>query len=234
MIDETTASTKDRILTVALELFAKHGYHRTSVRAIAEQLGISKAGVLYHYPAKYDILAGLAEPLLAEMERTVADAADPDPCAARRRVVEGLLDLFLTHRYLLRLNVNDLALSAPGTIFDRFRDTMMRANQLVAGPHPTLSDRVRAAQAIAGLSDPVVLYADEPAEELRAEVLVGIRLLYADAPAPAPPDRRGRPAALTPDLVATARRMAEQEHRAVPDIARALGVSRATVYRYLK
>ncbi|MEV6274903.1 TetR family transcriptional regulator [Nocardia sp. NPDC051832] len=234
MIEETSASTKERILTVAMELFAAHGYHRTSVRAIAEQLGITKTGVLYHYPAKYDILAGLAEPLLAAMEQTVAAAANPDPCESRRRVIEGLLDLFLTHRYLLRLNVNDLALNAPGTIFDRFRDAMLRANQLVAGPDPSLSDRVRAVQAIAGLSDPVVLYADEPAEELRAEVLAGVRLLYAGAPAPAVAERRGRPPALTPDLVAAARRMSEQEHRSVPDIARALGVSRATVYRYLK
>ncbi|MFI9509643.1 TetR family transcriptional regulator [Nocardia sp. NPDC052566] len=229
-----TDETRDRILAVAMDLFGAHGYHRTSVRAIAEQLGISKAGVLYHYPSKYDILAGLAEPLLAAMEQTVAAAADPDHREARRKVIEGLLDVFLAHRYLLRLNASDLALSAPGPIFDRFRDAMMRANQLVAGPDPALADLVRAAQAIAGLSDPVVLYADLPTGELRAEVLAGVRLLYAEAPKRTSPAQRGRPVAMTEELVATARRMSEEERLSVPEIASALGVSRATVYRHLK
>ncbi len=227
------ADTPARILEVAMELFGAHGYHRTSVRAIAEQLGISKAGVLYHYPSKYDILAGLAEPLLTAMETAVADARHPDPRESRRRMIDGLLDTFLAFRYLLRLNVNDLALAAPGSIFERFRDTMMQANLLVAGPHASFADRVRAAQAVAGISDPVVLYADAPVDELRAEVLAGVwRLLSADA-APAS-TQRGRPAALTPDLAARARHLHEVEKRSATDIAEALGVSRATVYRYLK
>ncbi|MEV6554204.1 TetR family transcriptional regulator [Nocardia sp. NPDC051756] len=233
MSEETTPNTQARILEVAMALFAAHGYHRTSVRAIAEQLGLSKAGVLYHYPSKYDILAGLAEPLLTAMESTVAEARHPDPCEARRRVIHGLLETFIDYRYLLRLNVNDLALAAPGSIFDRFRDTMMQANLLVAGPNATFAERVRASQAIAGLSDPVVLYAEAPVEELRTEVLEGVRLLLSVDPTPAT-GQRGRPAAMTPDLVAQARHLHEVEKRSVPDVARVLGVSRATVYRYLK
>ncbi|MEU6829385.1 TetR family transcriptional regulator [Nocardia beijingensis] len=233
MSDETT--TRARILEVAMDLFGTHGYHRTSVRAIAEQLGISKAGVLYHYPSKYDILAGLAEPLLAAMERTIAEAADPDPCEARRRVIEGLLEVFLAHRYLLRLNVRDLALAAPGTIFERFSTTMMQANILVAGPDATFAERVRATQAVAGLSDPVVLYAEAPVEQLRAEVLEGVRLLLAPTdPAPSASGTRGRPAAMTAERIELARRLRDGEGRSVPDIARELGVSRATLYRYLK
>jgi AcrR family transcriptional regulator len=231
--DETT--TRARILEVAMDLFGTHGYHRTSVRAIAEQLGISKAGVLYHYPSKYDILAGLAEPFLAAMERTVAEAGDPDPCEARRRVVEGLLDVFLAHRYLLRLNVRDLALAAPGSIFERFSKVMMQANILVAGPDASFAERVRATQAVAGLSDPVVLYAEAPVDQLRSEVLEGVRLLLAPADrTPPAAASRGRPVALTPQQVELARRRHDAEGRGVAEIARELGVSRATLYRYLK
>ncbi|WP_218019279.1 TetR family transcriptional regulator [Nocardia niwae] len=233
------ATTRARILEVAMDLFGTHGYHRTSVRAIAEQLGISKAGVLYHYPSKYDILAGLAEPLLVAMEGVVAEAGHPDPCEARRRVVEGLLDVFLTHRYLLRLNVRDLALAAPGSIFERFSKVMMQANILVAGPEATFAERVRATQAVAGLSDPVVLYAEAPVDQLRAEVLEGVRLLLAPSDRTSSTDRtptaaKGRPAALTAERIELARRMRDTERRSVPDIARELGVSRATLYRYLK
>jgi hypothetical protein len=57
---------------------------------------------------------------------------------------------------------------------------MFEANRLAAGPDPTLRDKVRAAQAIAALSDPVVAYGDEPADELRKEVLRGVARLYAE------------------------------------------------------
>ncbi|QIS14997.1 TetR family transcriptional regulator [Nocardia arthritidis] len=233
MDDENHAGMRERILAVALDLFGAHGYHRTSVRAIAEQLGITKAGVLYHYPSKYDILAGLAEPLLVAMERTVATAGRAEPAVARRMVVEGLLDVYLAHRYLLRLSLSDLAMAGPGSIFERLRTAMVRANELAAGPHPTFAERVRASQIIASLGDPVVLYAEAPLDELRAEVLAGIELLYGDGPQRVS-GQRGRPAALTPELVAVARRMSVDEGRSVPEIARELGVSRATLYRYLK
>ncbi|WP_316575259.1 TetR family transcriptional regulator [Nocardia canadensis] len=233
MTDERMPGTRERILMVALELFGAHGYHRTTVRAIADRLDISKAGVLYHFPSKDDILAGLAEPLLAAMAAAVAEAAHPDPRTARRRVLEGLLDVFLEHRYLLRLTVNDLALAAPGAIFERFRATMLAAHRLVAGPSPALADRVRAAQALGALSDPVVVFAAESPGDLRAEVLAGVELLY-----PADAGRvvatRGRPAALDAERIATARRMSGVEQRSATEIAAALGVSRATVYRYLQ
>lgn len=233
MSADAVAGTRERILAVAMDLFGAHGYHRTTVSAIADQLGISKAGVLYHFPSKYDILVGLAEPLLVAMSGALAAAADPNPRVARRQALEGLLDVYIEHRYLLRLNVNDFALAASGSIFERFRDLMFAANVLVAGPNPSLSDRVRAVQALAVLSDPVVLFAEESPVELRAEVLAGLDLLY-----PAEPNagavQRGRPAVLDEESVAVARRMSRVERRSATEIAAALGVSRATVYRYLK
>lgn len=233
MSDDAAVGTRERILAVAMDLFSAHGYHRTTVRAIADQLDISKAGVLYHFPSKYDILAGLAEPLLVALADAVAAAADPDPRVARRRALEGVLEVYIEHRYLLRLNVNDLALAAPGSIFERFRDLVLAANVLVAGPNPTLSDRVRAVQALGVLSDPVVLFADESPAALRAEVLAGVDLLYPDE-VNAVVVHRGRPTLLDEKGVAAARRMSRVERLSASEIAAALGVSRATVYRYLK
>lgn len=52
-------STRERILDVALELFTKQGYDKTSLRDIAERLGITKAALYYHFARKQDILLEL-------------------------------------------------------------------------------------------------------------------------------------------------------------------------------
>jgi len=57
----TPPGTRGRILHAALGLFAGLGYHGTSIRAIAEDVGINSATLYSHYPSKEDILASLIE-----------------------------------------------------------------------------------------------------------------------------------------------------------------------------
>jgi len=224
-----TDDTRARILRAALEEFSTRGYHATSVRELAERVGVTKTAVLYHFPGKADIVTALAEPMLADVEAAMAkaeDAADP-----RSAAIEGLLDVWLSHRYLLRMNLRDLGLTASDEVFERFRDGMLRANTLVAGPDPDLAGQVRAAQAIAMLSDPVVLFADAPAGELRAAVLDGVDRLFVTAK-PEVKARRGRPTVMSPETIEAAQRLYDAGHTPA-DIAAALGVSRATIYRHL-
>ncbi|MEU4232298.1 TetR family transcriptional regulator [Nonomuraea sp. NPDC026600] len=286
-----TDDTRSGILRVALELFASLGYHATSVREIAERLNLTKTAVLYHFPSKKDILATLAEPMLADMEAAVEAANGIEGSDFRRKrwvVIEGLLDVWLRHRFLMRMNTQDLALGADRPTFERFRDTAMMAEHFIAGPDADLAGQVRAVQAFAMLSDPVVMFADLPADLIRPAVLAGVERLLGEtapgrvtgaatdldvgspsdlqaglasdlragsaeevrveppvrvqagassgaslAPTRPPGRRRGRPGAMSPDMIETARRMhATGEHTAA-DISRALGVSRATVYRHL-
>jgi AcrR family transcriptional regulator len=51
--------TREKILDVALELFVQHGYDKTSLRDIAERLGITKAALYYYFERKEDILLEL-------------------------------------------------------------------------------------------------------------------------------------------------------------------------------
>ncbi|HTN92014.1 MAG TPA: TetR family transcriptional regulator [Sorangium sp.] len=248
--------TRARLLDAALREFSARGYHATSVREIAARVGVTKTAVLYHFPGKADILAALAEPMLSALETAVEAAARLDPPRARWAVIEGLLEVWLAHRRLLRTNLHDLGLAEVGGVFARFRDALVRANHLVAGPRADFARRVRAAQAIAMLSDPVVLFADARTDALRAEVLRGVRQLLGARPltrrargggaesGPAadgsarPGDegparsRRGRPAAMSAAMVARARSM-HAAGSSAEQIAARLGVSRATVYRHL-
>lgn len=56
---DSRSDTRQRILDVALDLFTDQGYDGTSLRQIAEQLGVTKAALYYHFESKEDILMAL-------------------------------------------------------------------------------------------------------------------------------------------------------------------------------
>ena len=56
-----TEGTKERILRIALELFAQNGYLGTSMNDIAGQLGFTKAALYKHYSSKQEILDKIVE-----------------------------------------------------------------------------------------------------------------------------------------------------------------------------
>jgi AcrR family transcriptional regulator len=58
-----TRDTRTEILEVAAELFTSRGYDATSLREIAERLGITKAALYYHFRSKHEIMRALVEPM---------------------------------------------------------------------------------------------------------------------------------------------------------------------------
>ena len=74
--------TKERILEVALELFAQSGYLGTSMSDIADRLGITKGALYKHYAGKQEILDSIVQ-RMSEMDYERAEAyempeAEPD------------------------------------------------------------------------------------------------------------------------------------------------------------
>ncbi|MFI7608309.1 TetR family transcriptional regulator [Micromonospora sp. NPDC049366] len=240
MTVEPADDTRTRILRAALDLFAEHGYQRTSLRQIAERLRLTKAAILYHFPAKEHLLSALVEPLLSDLE-ALLDAAEEKPWRqARWTLLEGWVDTMLAHRRPLGMLFHDIALITRGDTYHRLMRIAMRANEIIAGPDAGRRERVRAVQAVAMCSDPVVFFDDVPDEVLREDMLDGVRRLLT-APGPAAEDGRatvarrrpGRPRAMGREQVEAARRMHAAGTHSVDAIAAALGVSRATVYRHL-
>ncbi|TWG17880.1 TetR family transcriptional regulator [Micromonospora taraxaci] len=235
--------TRTRILRAALDLFAEHGYQRTSLRQIGERLRLTKAAILYHFPAKEHLLSALVEPLLVDLEALLDTARTQPVEQARWTVLEGWVDVMLAHRRPLGMLFHDIALVGRGDTYHRLMEVAMRANDLIAGPDAGRRERVLATQAVAACSDPIVFFVDVSDEVLRADMLDGVRRLLTpaatDAAGPSgasTADRRrrpGRPRALGREQVETARRMHAAGTHSVDAIAATLGVSRATVYRHL-
>src|SRR6202789_2483059 len=102
------ASTRERILDIALELFVDQGYDKTSLRDIAERLGTTKAALYYHFERKQDILLelhlrlhALGREALEELERLEdgQERADAWP-----GLVDRFIDQVLENRELVLLH----------------------------------------------------------------------------------------------------------------------------------
>jgi AcrR family transcriptional regulator len=94
------AGTRERILDVALELFAEHGYAGTSVADIVKRLGITKAALYYHFAAKSDILEALLAAPLAGYEALAATAAGRERAELLGAISDVSADLFAVSRLL--------------------------------------------------------------------------------------------------------------------------------------
>jgi AcrR family transcriptional regulator len=60
-------STRTRIQQVALELFTLNGYEATSLREIAERLGVTKAALYYHFKTKDEIIDSVVQDRLTQI-----------------------------------------------------------------------------------------------------------------------------------------------------------------------
>lgn len=70
--------TRRQILDAAGNLFGVHGTG-VSLADVARAAGVSKGGLLYHFPSKDELLAGLAHHLMAQFRADVEQAAQSEP-----------------------------------------------------------------------------------------------------------------------------------------------------------
>jgi AcrR family transcriptional regulator len=93
------ADRRELIIEAARESFAEGGYHRTSLDAIAERAGVSKALLYEHFASKRELHAAMLEAHVHELiERIEAALVDAEPGEGRLRAgLEAFFD-FLEER----------------------------------------------------------------------------------------------------------------------------------------
>ena len=161
------SGTRERILAAARDLFIQRGVQQTSLRDIAEQLGISKPALYYHFDSREALLQSIVQPLIDDCNTFIASREAARPVDARA-LLAGYFDLLQTHREVLTLLVRDLSTLGALGLGARLLESRRRLIGLLAGPQASVADRVRATVAIGGLSDSVVELAEVNAEWIKA------------------------------------------------------------------
>jgi AcrR family transcriptional regulator len=77
-------NTRHRILEAALERFANHGYHDTSVADIVQDSKTSKGAVYFHFPSKQDMFLGLVDQFARILEKRLEEAIGEEESGVRR------------------------------------------------------------------------------------------------------------------------------------------------------
>ncbi|WP_435101856.1 TetR family transcriptional regulator [Arhodomonas sp. AD133] len=64
-------TTRERILRAAADIVQHRGIARLTLDAVAETAGLSKGGLIYHFPSKEALLAAMVEKLITVTERDI-------------------------------------------------------------------------------------------------------------------------------------------------------------------
>jgi AcrR family transcriptional regulator len=172
--DTATTGAQARIITAALDLFAKHGVGGTSLKMIADEIGVTKAAVYHQYKTKDEIVLAAAEAELARLQ-AVIEAAEAEPSRKRARdaLVGGVVDLAVARRRIVATILSDPVIVAFFAEHDRFHDVMHRLRRLLIGEGTGPQARTRTAVLVAAISGAVMhpFVVDVDDDTLRAELL---------------------------------------------------------------
>lgn len=98
-----------RILRDACEIFARRGYHNTSVRDIAAGTGVSPAGLYYYFRSKEELLFLILDHTLASLLKRLEEGTrgTADPNARIHHLILAHLVFFSEHGKEMRVLVQE-------------------------------------------------------------------------------------------------------------------------------
>jgi AcrR family transcriptional regulator len=186
--DQAGASTRERILDVALDLFTDQGFDGTSMREIAERVDISKPAIYHHFASKEEILMALHLRLhefgKVALERLAGQTVTLQVWAS---LLNEVLDQMLAQRKIFLMHErNQAALEKlhRQDHQDEHDDLEQRFRRALADPSVALRDRVRMACSLGAVFGGLLMagdaFNDVSSAELRSLVRDTVRDIVAD------------------------------------------------------
>ncbi|MGW0362233.1 TetR/AcrR family transcriptional regulator [Streptomyces sp. NPDC002990] len=141
--------TRQRIQDVALLLFAEQGYEKTSLREIAERLGVTKAALYYHFKTKEDILISLFHDLTRPIDELIGWAEEqPRTLETKREVLRRYSEAMAVGASLYRFMQENQATMRELSIGETVKKRLFRLVELLRTEDGPLKDQVRCVSAL--------------------------------------------------------------------------------------
>ncbi|GII32264.1 TetR/AcrR family transcriptional regulator [Planotetraspora mira] len=180
-------NTRTRIQEVAIKLFTEQGYEATSLREIAEALGVTKAALYYHFKTKEDIVASLTEDRAEAIQALVTWAKEqPRTPETRREIVRRYSEDMTRgrhHEVMRFMERNQTALRGHGKV-EEMRERMTGLIDVLCDPGDSPAVRLRRSMAVFAMHAVwFVLIDQKVTDEERIEAALDVALELVDAPA---------------------------------------------------
>lgn len=143
-LEKVREKSRTRIMNAAIELFAKKGYHATSISNIAAKAGIAK-GLMYHYfKSKSDLLDEILKSSLMEADEPIQLLMMPgDPVDKLALMIEGTFSMVEQDKQRWQLLVS---IMTQYEVLARIRKTFSKMMQSYLGIFENLFKEMKAPQ----------------------------------------------------------------------------------------
>lgn len=170
--DGPETPTRQRILDVAIDLFIEQGYDGTSLREIAERVGVTKAALYHHFAGKAEIVSAVLEPF-TDVQRTWLDGVDADPsdqqwAEALYEVIDWMVDNQRLFQLFERNREVFEALHAHGSEHQLMHE---RVDAVIGNPSTDPGRRIRMAAALGASVAMIPMGSDQALAGIDHEVL---------------------------------------------------------------
>ncbi|WP_161632158.1 TetR/AcrR family transcriptional regulator [Nakamurella lactea] len=143
---QTKRNTRDEIVAVSMRKFIDQGYDKTSLREIADEIGVTKAALYYHFRTKDDIVTAAMDAHAARVNDLIEWLEGTEPSIDRNeQLIDRLIDLFSGDSGLVMRfgQANPTSMSSKD-FGRRHVGQIMRLMQQLAGPEPDAAQSIRA------------------------------------------------------------------------------------------
>lgn len=145
-------SARERVLEAAVNLFAEHGVHGTSLQMIADRLEVGKASVYYQFRTKDEIVLAVVRPIFDDLARVVTIAsALSSPEARRDATLSGVVELCVRHRNIAALFHGDHYVDNLVRTHMEFEQAAETLRDLLIGSDADMQKRVTISMLTAGI-----------------------------------------------------------------------------------
>jgi AcrR family transcriptional regulator len=103
----TGDESRQRILAAASDVFAEHGFEKTTIRAVAGRAGISIGGIYLYFHNKEELYTGLMRSQMEEFLGRVERLRTYTPLAALRKLIDLYMEIAVTKTRMLSAGIKE-------------------------------------------------------------------------------------------------------------------------------